>query len=118
MSTKEIVYCAHSHETKIYSPAIFQFVLAKGFIPFDPFLVLPCSILELFNFNKEARLEMDLTILPRCDRLWVFSKTGIPPFTPGTTREIEKWHDLGRKEGYFTWTELFSGDLYWQPNPA
>jgi len=89
MST-EIVYCAHSHLTKYMSQVIFKHVLSKGYIPIDPFIIFPSEQLDYFGYDNNRRLDLDLTILSKCDRLWIFGQEK-PPFTFGVNMEYEWW---------------------------
>lgn len=86
---KSVVYCAHSHFTKHLSPMIAQFVIMKGRVPIDPFLVLPSDSLDALKYDGETRLVLDLSLLDVCDELWIFGQTG--NYTPGVQIEHDTW---------------------------
>ena len=102
----EIVYCAHSHTTKILSTLICFYVIKKGFAPVDPFLIFPSDVLEVFDYEKEERLALDLSILRKCDRLWVFGE----PYTPGVMTEVDTYkHEVNKYSvEHISWEELRS----------
>ena len=83
---KKLVYTAHSHTTIDKSWQIVLFVLKKGYVPLDPFIVFPPELLDKIKLKKFERLALDMKLLDYVDELWIFGET-----TYGVGKEIEWW---------------------------
>ena len=98
----KLAYTSHSYKTVDKSSPIALYVLKKGFIPVDPFLILPPPILDILELSEEERLQLDIEILGRCDEIWVFGDR-----TYGVRAEIEWWiKNRGDAVKYVRWEEL------------
>ena len=99
----KLIYTSHNHNTKDMSEKIASFVLGKGYLPVDPFLVFPPFCLDSFKMTKFERLALDMKMLSRCDELWVFGA-----ITYGVGKETEWWkkNRPSSEIRYFSWQEL------------
>ena len=99
----KLVYCAHSHKSIFLSQVIALFVLDRGDIPIDPFMVLPPTLLDTIDLDKEGRLKLDLCILSKCDYLYVFGE-----ISEGVLTEIDWWqqHRTHRIMQRFEWDKV------------
>ena len=99
-----IVYTAHSHYTTDRSKDIAVFALKAGYVPIDPFLVLPPIVYDYLGFKEEDCVNTDINLLRHCAELWVFGSCD----SPGVSKEIDWWH---KNRGYrmirhFNWDNL------------
>ena len=97
------VYTAHHHKTKDKCPDIVRFVLSQNYLPVNPFVIFPSDILDSFKLKKFERLALDMKIMAKCDKLWIFGD-----ITYGVSKEIEWWrkNKVWSAIQYFSWDRL------------
>lgn len=108
---KKLVYCAHSGETMKYSEYIFKFVYDKGYLPLDPFLVIPYYMGTWIcaKGSKKQNIEDTVDLMLHCDELWIFGEDPTDFLQKaGVRKEMEIWEERKGENAikYFTWREV------------
>lgn len=97
--SKPIIYIASAYsgdiegnvaKTKEYS----RFVIRSGGVPLNPILNLHGVLDE--KFDRDTAICIDLSLLKRCDELWVFGEPSV-----GMRKEIDAAAELGTVTRFF-----------------
>ena len=96
---KKLVYTAMSKKNFFQKWRIVKFVLEKGFIPLNPFM--------LFDYYMADSVDQDLvrnannSVVERVDEIWVFGE-----ISDGVKREIDIAKKLNKQIKYFDISKL------------
>lgn len=91
---KKLVYTAMSKHLFYYRMFISKFVLEKGGVPLNPFMVFDYFLLD--SVNRDLVREANNNLVKRCDELWVFG-----PISNGVLAEIKIVKNNGGSIKYF-----------------
>jgi len=74
---KKVVYIAHSGETLKYPKFAMRFVYEQGCIPLSMFEAYDyfLQVETIYQGYKALCLDDEITVMLRCDRLWVFAES-------------------------------------------
>jgi len=106
---KPLIYCAHRYHSSHYSLSICKFVLLRGGIPIVPFLVFPTNVVDGgMGMTREQILSLDISLMSKCDKLWVFSDSeDSDGLGGGVGEEISYWLEKSNTPiEYFVITEV------------
>jgi len=91
----KLVYPAHSKHLFYFRMHISKFVLEKGFVPLNPFMIWEYFLLD--TVDRELVRKGNNVLVERSDELWVFG-----PISDGVLAEIKLAKSLGKQIRYFT----------------
>jgi len=91
---KKVIYTAMSKKNFFQKWRIVKFVLEKGFVPLNPFMLYDYFLADSVNHDlvKNANHE----IIEKCDELWSFGE-----IADGVKREIDLAKKLNKPIKYF-----------------
>jgi hypothetical protein len=91
---KKLIYVAHSGESAKYTKYIMRFVYECGCIPLSIFEAFDYWFqVEFYRGHKALCLHDDISVMLRCDELWVFHdpKQKRAKLKKGVQAEIDAW---------------------------
>lgn len=91
---KPLVYTAMSKHLFYYRMFISVFVLEKGCVPLNPFMVFDYFLLD--SVDRDLVREGNNNLVKRCDEVWVFGS-----ISNGVLAEIQIANELNKKVRYF-----------------
>lgn len=78
----KLIYPAHSKHYFFFRMHISKFVLQKGFIPLNPFMIFDYFMLD--TVNRDTIRNANNNLIKKADELWVFG-----PISDGVVGEIK-----------------------------
>lgn len=91
---KPLVYTAMSKHLFYFRMFISAFVLNKGGVPLNPFMIFDYFLLDAVD--RDLVREANNNLVKRCDEIWVFG-----PVSDGVLAEIQIANEQGRLVRYF-----------------
>jgi hypothetical protein len=89
---KDLIYVAHSGETAKYTKYILRFVYECGCIPLSIFEAYDYWFqVEFYKGHKALCLHDDISVMLRCDELWIFGENDGVITKSGVQAELDAW---------------------------
>lgn len=93
-ASKPLIYTAMSKHLFYFRMFISVFVLEKGGVPLNPFMVFDYFMLDAVD--RDVIREGNNNLVKRCDEIWVFGA-----ISNGVLAEIQIAHEQGKPVRYF-----------------
>jgi len=90
----KLVYLAISKHYFYFRMHISKFVLQKGYVPLNPFMIFEYFMLD--TVDRDTVRNANNTLVKRADELWVFG-----PISDGVLAEIELAKQMNKPVKYF-----------------
>ena len=91
---KKLIYIAMSKKNFFQKWRIVKFVLEKGFVPLNPFMLFDYYVAD--SINHKLVTDANNTVVERADEIWIFGE-----IADGVKREIEIAKKLNKPIKYF-----------------
>jgi hypothetical protein len=89
-----LVYPAHSKKSFYYTQHISVFVMEKGCVPLNPFMIFNYFLLD--KIPRQIVYQANASLISACDEIWCFG-----PIADGVLDEIRIAKKVGKKVKYF-----------------
>jgi hypothetical protein len=96
---EKVVYTAMSKKNFFQKWRIVKFVLEKGFVPLNPFMLYDYFLVDSVDHNLVRNANNK--VIEKCDELWVFGE-----MADGVEREIKLAKILNKPIKYFNISKL------------